>query len=49
MAHSGDGGPLWVEPMKAALESFLMDTVSLREKTPHVIRSPSAETMSANE
>jgi hypothetical protein len=24
LARSGDGGPLWVEPMKAAPESFLM-------------------------
>jgi hypothetical protein len=24
MFHSGIGGPLWVEPMKVAPESFLM-------------------------
>jgi hypothetical protein len=24
MARSGDGGPQWVEPMKAMPESFLM-------------------------
>jgi hypothetical protein len=40
MAHSGNGSPLWVEPLKAAPESYLMGEAQVAEPVVDELKAP---------